>query len=308
MSDLNISRKNISEIFSNHKAKFLIPNYQRSYSWTINHCETLWEDLKEFAFPNGDAESFDEDKDEYFLGTIVTFNNEYSQQEVIDGQQRLITLLLLLRAFYESFGESETGPRNELSKCIWRIKNYKPDLSSCKIIYEVVDDETGDSFKKIIAEGVADKNDKSRYAENYRFFQKKIEELKFFTPDNFSIFPKRILDNCIFLPIETTSQNTALRIFTTLNDRGMPLSDADIFKAQLYKFYKSKGKLEKENFVSRWKELERLMIYLCVICITPKLNGLLKLSKESVILFLTCATFTAKIITKFLDVRRLLKI
>lgn len=53
-------------------------------------------------------------------------------------------------------------------------------------------------------------------------------------------------------------QNTALRIFTTLNDRGMLLSDADIFKAQFYKFYRAKGKVEKENFVSRWKELDRL--------------------------------------------------
>lgn len=53
-------------------------------------------------------------------------------------------------------------------------------------------------------------------------------------------------------------QNTALRIFTTLNDRGMPLSDADIFKAQFYKFFKSQGKVEKEKFVARWKELERL--------------------------------------------------
>ena len=258
MSDLNISRKNINEIFSNHKTKFLIPDYQRNYSWTLEHCETLWEDFKAFAFPDGDTESFDEDRDEYFLGTILTFSNEYDQLEVIDGQQRLITLLLLLRAFYESFGESETGPRNELSKCIWRTKGYKPDLSSCKIIYEVVDDEKSEIFKSIIAKGSVAKDDKSRYAENYRFFQKKISDLKLNSADKFSIFPKRILDNCNLLLIVANSQNTALRIFTTLNDRGMPLSDSDIFKAQFYKFYKSKGKVEKENFVTRWKELEQL--------------------------------------------------
>lgn len=134
MSDLNAERKSINEIFSSPKTKFLIPDYQRAYSWTLEHCETLWEDFKEFAFPNDDAESFDEDKDEYFLGTILTFNdNGCSQQEVVDGQQRLITLLLLLRAFYDAFGESETEPRSELSKCIWRLKNYKPDFSICKI-------------------------------------------------------------------------------------------------------------------------------------------------------------------------------
>lgn len=49
--------------------------------------------------------------------------------------------------------------------------------------------------------------------------------------------PARILNNCILLPIEADNQNTALRIFSTLNDRGLPLSDADIFKAQFYKYY-----------------------------------------------------------------------
>ncbi|MBQ6976887.1 MAG: DUF262 domain-containing protein [Selenomonadaceae bacterium] len=258
MSDLNAERKSINEIFSNNKARFLIPDYQRPYSWTIEHCETLWEDLKEFSFPADD--DFDEDSDEYFLGTTVTFNNkEYKCQEVIDGQQRLITLLLLLRAFYESFGESESGPRKKLSECIWRTKNYQTDFSSCKINYEVIDDESGDEFKKIIAEGVAPREFKSNYAENYRYFQKRIDEFKLKTPDNFSLFTTRILHNCILLPIETNSQSTAFRIFTTLNDRGMPLSDADIFKAQFYKFYKQKdNKSEKENFIKRWKELERL--------------------------------------------------
>ena len=259
MSDLNAERKSINEIFSSPKTKFLIPDYQRPYSWKLEHCETLWNDFKEFAFPNNDAELFDEDKDEYFLGTILTYNdNGFSQQEVVDGQQRLITLLLLLRAFYDAFGESETEPRSDLSKCIWRLKNYKPDFSTCKIDYEVFDDKNAESFKRIIAEGVTDKSDKTNYAENYRYFQKEITNFKLESPDKFSIFPQRILNNCILLPIVTNSQNTALRIFSTLNDRGMPLSDSDIFKAQFYKFYKSKGKVEKENFVTRWKELERI--------------------------------------------------
>ena len=66
------------------------------------------------------------------------------------------------------------------------------------------------------------------------------------------------LNNCILLPIEADSQNTALRIFTTLNDRGMPLSDADIFKAQFYKFFSQYGRQSKESFVKRWKNLTEL--------------------------------------------------
>ena len=251
MSDLNISQKTISGIFSESGKKFVIPDYQRPYSWTKEHCETLWDDLKDFAF----ADNFNDDSDKYFLGTIVTVNIDNNPGEVIDGQQRLITLSLLLRAFYEAFSPEYSVQRNELSKCLWKIgKDYKPDFSSCKISYEVVEDEAGsDIFKKIIAEGVTDRKDKSNYAENYRFFQRKIKDL---TLDDLSLFMKRILDNCILLPIETNSQNTALRIFTTLNDRGLQLSDSDIFKAQFYKFYKFKVKVE--NFIKRWKELERL--------------------------------------------------
>lgn len=66
----------------------------------------------------------------------------------------------------------------------------------------------------------------------------------------------RIMNNCILLPIEAESQDTALRIFSTLNDRGKPLSDADIFKAQFYKHFSKLGK--KEEFIAQWKKLEEL--------------------------------------------------
>lgn len=255
MSDLEISRKKISAVFTERGGKFLIPDYQRPYSWGREECETLWTDLKNFAFP--EDEEFDDDNDEYFLGTIVTFHNqEYKQIEVIDGQQRLITLLLLLRGFYEAFNDKNHTVAREISKCIWRINpDYTPDKTHFKITSVVATDEDIAEFNKIIAEGVATKGNKSQYAENYRYFQKEIGDLRM---DQFLIFPKRILENCIVLPIATTTFGTALRIFTTLNDRGMPLSDSDIFKAQFYKLYKRHGRQEKEIFVQRWKALEAL--------------------------------------------------
>ena len=257
MSDLSISKRNVYEIFSKKGTSFLIPDYQRPYSWEREHCETLWEDLKNFAITNN--KNFDDDKDEYFLGTIVTFKNDYEQNEVIDGQQRLITLLLLLRAFYEGFGENPNRTYSRISECIWHLdKDDNPDKSKLKISSEVATDEDLAELKKIIDSGEPTTNNKSLYAENYRYFQKKIEALKISMPNNFTIFAKRILDNCILLPIETQYQSTALRIFTTLNDRGMPLSDSDIFKAQFYKFYKAQGKDAKENFTKRWKNLEEL--------------------------------------------------
>ena len=59
------------------------------------------------------------------------------------------------------------------------------------------------------------------------------------------------------MPIEAESQDTALRIFSTLNDRGLPLSDSDIFKAQFYKYYKQKSEDDRDEFIKDWKNSRR---------------------------------------------------
>lgn len=104
MSKLNIDQKSIRTLFSEKKADFLIPDYQRPYAWEEKECQTLWDDLFLFAFPDNDCDKFNSESDEYFLGSIVTFKNEEGKMEIIDGQQRLTTLMLLLRAFYEKYG------------------------------------------------------------------------------------------------------------------------------------------------------------------------------------------------------------
>ena len=102
MSKLNVDQKNIGTLFGDKKADFIIPDYQRPYAWSEEECQTLWEDLFAFAFPDNEYKAFNND-DEYYLGPIVTFKNNDNKLEVIDGQQRLTTLMLLLRAFYVKF-------------------------------------------------------------------------------------------------------------------------------------------------------------------------------------------------------------
>lgn len=257
MSKLNIDQSSIKKLFEDKKSDFLIPDYQRPYAWTDAECQTLWDDIFEFAFPGDDVSKFNSDE-EYYLGPIVTFKNEDGKKEIIDGQQRLTTLMLLLRAFYSKFGnmkdEKSLQTKDIISKCIWKTDEFgKPDMNELKIDSEVATDNDKDEFLKILKTGNAD-NLKSKYAENYRFFQKKINEFLDAYPSYFAFLPIRILNNCILLPIEAEDQNTALRIFSTLNDRGKPLSDADIFKAQFYKFFKEQGK--KDSFISQWKILE----------------------------------------------------
>jgi len=260
MSKLNVDQKNIRLLFADKKADFLIPDYQRPYAWSEEECQTLWEDIFEFAIPDGDATQFNSEE-EYYLGPIVTFKNDNNKLEVIDGQQRLTTLMLLLRAFHISFGEMRDENSKKIKEliesCIWKTDEFgNANKDLLKIDSEVATDNDKEEFLSILNTGTAPSNMKSKYAENYRYFQKKIDEFLHSYPGYFSYLPARILNNCILLPIEADNQNTALRIFSTLNDRGLPLSDADIFKAQFYKYYSDKGL--KEDFIKTWKDLEEL--------------------------------------------------
>lgn len=260
MSKLNVDQKTIKDLFQNKKADFLIPDYQRPYAWGENECRTLWDDIFSFAIPDEGRTEFDSNS-EYFLGPIVTFKNDDEKMEVIDGQQRLTTLMLLLRAFYSKFGhmqdKASVSTKQNIEKCLWKTDEFgEPDMTQLKIDSEVATDNDKDEFLKILKVGVAGKEMKSKYANNFRFFQASIDEFLQKYPTYFAYLPTRIMNNCILLPIEAESQDTALRIFSTLNDRGKPLSDADIFKAQFYKYFSKLGK--KDEFIKEWKKLEEL--------------------------------------------------
>ena len=261
MSKLNIDQQTIKELFSNKRSDFLIPDYQRPYAWEETECQTLWDDIFAFAFPENDYSLFKSDEDEYFLGPIVTFKNSDGKLEIIDGQQRLTTLMLLLRAFFAKFGDMQDAnsksTSEDIAKCIWKTDEFgNPDKNKLKIDSEVSSDDDKEEFLSILKNGKVAAGQKSRYAKTYMFFEEKINDFLQHFPTYFAYLPTRVLNNCILLPIEAESQDTALRIFSTLNDRGKPLSDTDIFKAQFYKYYSDKG--QKDVFIQRWKELEAL--------------------------------------------------
>ncbi len=260
MSKLNVDQKTIFDLLSDKKSDFLIPDYQRPYAWDEEQCQTLWDDIFLFSFPNNDCDAFDENE-EYFLGSIVTYKNEKGKSEVIDGQQRLTTLMLILRAFYDKFANMQDKnsklTRDRIEKCIWKTDAFgTADKSKLKIDSEVATDNDKKEFLELLGTGEVKSGSKSQYVKNYQFFQRKIDNFLQEFASYFPYFPARLLNNCILLPIEAESQDTALRIFSTLNDRGLPLSDADIFKAQFYKYY---GDLDKKDeFINEWKELEEI--------------------------------------------------
>ena len=93
--------------------------------------------------------------EEYYLGPIVTFNNTDGKLEVIDGQQRLTTLMLLLRAFYVRFGSMKTEESKKtkdlIAKCLWKTDGFgTANLNELKIDSEVATDNDKEEFLEIL--------------------------------------------------------------------------------------------------------------------------------------------------------------
>lgn len=220
MLELRTEQKTIYKLFSELENYFLIPDYQRSYSWEQSECETLWEDIKEFAFSSGEIDKFNK-KNKYFLGTIVFYENlDDNVSEVIDGQQRLTTIILLLRAFYEKYENMVRTVADDaifklLSECIWEITNIVDiDKNKPKLLSKVAFDDDNLEFLDILKNGSINiKNSTSKYAKNYNFFIEKIEEFVKSSTTIFVYLPNIILNNCIFLPISTKLKKMRYKFF-----------------------------------------------------------------------------------------------
>lgn len=249
---IEVNKSSIKDLLmTGTKEKFLIPEYQRPYAWTDDQVLTLFEDLVEYT--NNQNES------SYFLGCIVSFSNENKEQEIIDGQQRITTLFLLLRAIHRKLQKMSDSKEKDnfirqIEPAIWKIDELTSvaDYGSVLIESKVFEVEYNQILENILKTGEVEDKSKDRYSLNYKLLIKLLDEYANNEPLNFYKFTNNVLNKTIVLPIKADTQETALTIFSTLNDRGLPLSDADIFKAKKY------NKLNEENkakFVEEWKNL-----------------------------------------------------
>ncbi len=250
-------------------SKFIIPEYQRPYKWDLEKCDTLWQDLTGFFGERITTEKYYLERkinDEYYLGTVVTCKNDESEKkeiEVIDGQQRITSLLLLLRAFYTKLEKSTIendvnilGLKNQIAPCIWDVDSISGRVSDKKKIHiesRVATESDNAVFHDILKTGQAKPGATDLYSKNYQYFFKQCEEYAKSNPTHWQGFCVFILRNCIILPIDCEKLDTALTIFSTLNDRGMPLSDSDIFKAKIYGTKKTDP--DKSEFTKAWIDL-----------------------------------------------------
>ncbi|MEJ6464116.1 DUF262 domain-containing HNH endonuclease family protein [Fusobacterium nucleatum] len=256
---ISVNKQTIEQFLLNARTKpFLIPEYQRPYSWTSDQIDTLFNDIWEFTCNEGGTDK----EGTYFLGSIVSYENDRGEQEIIDGQQRITSIFLLLRAIYTKLNgveEKTEEAKNFISKIeplIWSTNKLtgKVDYSSILLNSKVISETENETLKNILESGEIAKESEDNYSKNYNQILKLIEEKSVENALMIYQFIYALLNQVIILPITADSQETALTIFSTLNDRGLPLSDADIFKAKIYNHLKSKK--EKEEFIEKWKELE----------------------------------------------------
>ena len=269
MTELKAERKSVLDYLS--KNRFLIPMYQRPYVWDIEKCEELWNDIVEFF----SEEKNTKENEEYFLGSAVMYEDN-GKQNIIDGQQRTTSLSLLVKALYDkaSRDKSEDTQKlvSSLESCLWEIDDIsgKANQKELHLKSEVATESDNEKLEQILNNtyelpndsdlDIAMKNAETNYEKNYLFFIQKSNEFAKDNPTKWEKLCVFILKSCILLPIEcegkneTIRQENALRIFNTLNNRGEPLGDTDIFKGIIFTSKKSAD--ERKDFAERWKELE----------------------------------------------------
>ena len=256
---MKIEQLNVKQFLETGREEpFLVPDYQRPYSWGEEEIVTLFNDL--LLFTEGDVSKKNKNSnDTYFLGTVISFKNENGEQEIIDGQQRITSLFLLLRAIYTKLKTFSKKTNlydellSEIEPILWKnVIKSEGAVKNVLISSSVINDEGNNILKGILENGVTKEEANDRYSLNYTLFQRLFDGLVYENPGLMFEFVRYVLNRTLICPIITESQEGALNIFSTLNTRGMPLSESDIFKAKIYNFLDDS---QKKRFIERWKEL-----------------------------------------------------
>ena len=268
---------------------FTIPEYQRSYSWSVSNCDKLWQDITDFM--NSDS------KDRYFFGTIIiNCQDDDTIFGLIDGQQRTTTFLLLLKALLvrinvaigttsqdvdsASLCRGLKERRRKIMGILYKaeteeipdrpdividrtICNSEPIIENYSInelyktelqtILGAVDYAEAES--KVIKIFRKQKDNKyTNFFRNFKFFYDRAKELSDSELNNFA---KTLLDSCEVIEIKSWQVEQAITMFNSLNSDGLPLYDSDIISAKLYA-QAEKNKVSDE-FIKLWKELIELI-------------------------------------------------
>jgi hypothetical protein len=245
----------IRKIFSND-FNFKVPLYQRPYSWTTEQAGELLDDLISFIGPDTGV-SID-DLSPYFLGSIVLIKEESQPEaEVVDGQQRLTTLTILLSALRQTITTPayaggmtdylyQEGKPLEGTPNRYRLKLRERDAEFFRTY--VQDAGQIATLKKLNAGQLSDSQQNIRA--NAILFLEEMGKLPEAQRVRLAQF---VVKNCLLVVVSTPDLDSAYRIFSILNDRGLDLSHSDILKSEVIGRIPAK---EQEAFNDQWEDAE----------------------------------------------------
>ncbi|GAA8613047.1 DUF262 domain-containing protein [Helicobacter pylori] len=224
---------------------YQIPIYQRPYQWTEENCEKLLDDL---------FEDYEEDrKSDYFCGSLVLVksdpNSKTETYDVVDGQQRLSTFILLAKVLATLFLEHLNEESEDYLQESLISKYGKKD----RLNFNAIGFNSKKDFQYALTSfnDAPTSNNKNNYLKNAIFLKDYLEKKEI---KDINAFIEWLYFHVVFITITCPDADKALRIFNVLNARGLALNATDIFKGELLKHAKEH---EREEFVSRWNALSQ---------------------------------------------------
>ena len=247
--------------------QYVIPNYQRQYSWVNEQLEELWSDLYE-SYINTPEEC-------YFLGSIVVVDDGKGHHELVDGQQRITTLMIMLNVLAKTFPDINKNSDILLKGNLQKIKQLIYFDEGINRLQLQIDPNYNTSFKKAIinqdnyenfkypTQANLKKDDPEyKFVNTAKFFYDKFNELlKSEGQTVLDGFVNFILFKTNIIKTICTNQSFAIKLFLVLNDRGLELSISDIIKSYILDKYDSNDRYnenDKATFNYNWKSIEKI--------------------------------------------------
>ncbi|MFP6030439.1 DUF262 domain-containing protein [Helicobacter pylori] len=232
------------------KLYYQIPIYQRPYQWTEENCEKLLDDL--FFNYEYDRES------DYFCGSLVLVksdpNSKTATYDIVDGQQRLSTFILLAKVLADLYIYNGLDPEYlEHLQASWKDRYTERKRLSFNTIGSNAEDDFAYALEHFNdSQASKNKNNKNNYLKNAICLKNYLEKKEI---KNINDFIDWLYCNVVFVTITCPNIDKALRIFNVLNARGLALNATDIFKGELLKELAKEE--DQKKLVSRWNALSQ---------------------------------------------------
>jgi hypothetical protein len=251
MAKIHGNEKRIGEVFSKDYA-FSIPPYQRPYSWGVQQAGELFDDIL-----TATRDAAKKPGDPYFLGSVVLIKEESKPEaDVIDGQQRLTTLSLLIAVLLKTLPSEDTEEMRSLlyekgSRIMGTKDRYRLQLRDRENpFYEqyVLKCASFDPLEALDPVQLTDP--RQRLRENLLLFNTRVSALSLAERQALATY---LVQETFLIVVYTPSLDSAFRIFSVLNDRGLDLSVADILKAEIIGALKESSR---DAYTQKWEDAE----------------------------------------------------